>query len=277
VSVSDPVIYPAPRGSAEAVRQDIWRTRLDLEEALSDLLTRMDAKQMIRRRLVVAGRGLARNPVVLSSAAAAIAAGLAAATAPTVRRQWRLAAIGAAGVVTGAAVVMKRRPVIAPVAASVEAPSPSPLERYPSPPGGDVVDVLLEQHRLIQTSLAMVRSASGRRKFYAFTALVDLLNRHEHAEQEIVHPILKGSPGGARVAEDRLYEEASADRLLARLISMGVEDSSFDRQFDALRTIIGKHAWAEETQEFPLLRANVPAERLQSMANQVRAAQSEPW
>ena len=79
------------------------------------------------------------------------------------------------------------------------------------------------------------------------------------------------------MAEERLYEEASADRLLARLISIGVDDSSFDRQFDALRTTIGKHAWAEETQEFPLLRANVPAERLQSMANQVRAAQSEPW
>lgn len=277
MSVSDPVIYPARGGSAEAVRQDIWRTRLDLEEALSDLLTRLDVKQVIRRRLVKAGRRLAGNPVVLSGAAAAVVAGVAAVTAPVVRRQWPLAAIGAAGVVAGAAVVMKRRPVIAPVAASAEATQSPPLDRYPSPPGGDVVDALMEQHRLIETSLAFVRSTSGRRKFDAFAALVELLNRHEHAEQEIVHPVLQRLPGAAQVAEERLHEEAAADRLLARLISIGVYDPSFDRQFDALRTAVGKHAEAEESEEFPLLRANVSPERLQSLANQVRASQSEPW
>jgi hypothetical protein len=58
---------------------------------------------------------------------------------------------------------------------------------------------------------------------------------------------------------------------------MGVDNSAFDRQFAAFAAAARSHMLAEESQEFPLLRASILVERRQSMANQVRAAQSEPW
>jgi hypothetical protein len=289
VDVSDPIRYPARPGSAEAVRQDIWRTRRDLEEALGELLSRADVKAAARRRLRALGRGLARNPATIGGTGLAVAAGAAVAAAPVVRRRWRIVAVGVLGVIAGAMVVSRRRPRIAP-AATVAPANPGTLAPYeavaaaealellpPGPPGGDVVTVLIEQHRQVEAAFRSVLAATEREKFNRFTALVDMLNRHEHAEQEIVHPLLERLDSAAAIAAGRLAEENVADRMLSRLISVGVEDSSFDRQLSELAEAVAKHAAAEEAQEFPLLRANIPADRLQHMANQVRAAQGEQW
>ena len=61
------------------------------------------------------------------------------------------------------------------------------------------------------------------------------------------------------------------------MISRGTDDRHFGRDLATLRALVEAHAAREEADEFPLLRAHLPVEQRQRMANQVRAAQAEPW
>jgi hypothetical protein len=141
-----------------------------------------------------------------------------------------------------------------------------------------VVDVLLGQHRQIDGMFDWVRSTDGADRRGAFAALVDLLHRHERAEGEIVHPVLDELDGTAvDVVAERRREEAAADRAIASLISRGTDHPRFVADLDALHRQVLAHAAGEEAEEFPLLRAQVSNDRLRSMANQLQAAQTEPW
>ena len=145
--------------------------------------------------------------------------------------------------------------------------------------GGDVVDLLIAQHREVEAMFEHVLRAeppNDRRE--AFASLVNQLQRHERAEQEIVHPILRALGGSAAdVARDRLDEESQADRLLTGVIGHGVDSLYFAGGLEELRRAVAAHADHEETLEFPLLRAKVDAARLHYLANQVRASQRGTW
>ena len=125
---------------------------------------------------------------------------------------------------------------------------------------------------------AWVRSTDGAERLGAFAALVDFVHRHERAEKAIVHPALSDLDGPVgRVVADRLDEENAADRTIASMISRGPDNSRFLTDLDHLHAQVRAHAAHEETEEFPLLRAHLAADRRRNMANQVRAAQAEPW
>jgi len=143
---------------------------------------------------------------------------------------------------------------------------------------GDAIDLLLAQHRAIDDLFRHVGTSTGHGRHEAFAHLVSVLQRHETAEREIVHPAVAATGGpGARMAEERADEELVADRLLASLISRGVEDSGFPAGLDRLRDMVAEHAEHEERIEFPLLRQQVPAARLRLMANEIRVTQAGTW
>jgi hypothetical protein len=141
-----------------------------------------------------------------------------------------------------------------------------------------VVDLLIAQHRTLESAFGQIRAARGQARLELFTSLVDLLHQHEHVEQQIVHPALAAAGGETSdLAAARLNEETQLDLMVGRLISTGVDHPTFGRQLDAIQIAMRSHVAHEEAEEFPRLRANLPPGRLQSMANQVHAAQSEPW
>jgi hemerythrin superfamily protein len=149
----------------------------------------------------------------------------------------------------------------------------------PSPPGGDVVDLLIAQHGEVEALFDHVlRAAPPNDRREAFAALVSRLQRHERAEQEIVHPALRALGGpAADAARARLDEENQADRLLTELIGYGVTSRRFPGGLEQLRHAVIAHAEHEETIEFPLLRARLDDAHLRDMANQVRATQRGTW
>jgi hemerythrin superfamily protein len=149
----------------------------------------------------------------------------------------------------------------------------------PGPPGGDVVDLLIAQHGEVEALFDHVlRAAPPDERREAFAALVSRLQRHERAEQEIVHPALRALGGpAADVARARLDEESQADRLLTDLIGYGVTSRRFPGGLEELRRAVIAHADHEETIEFPLLRARLDDAHLRDMANQVRATQRGTW
>lgn len=307
MTTSDPVLYPLPQTQAESVRQDAARTRVELAETVEALAARFNVRRQVGRKIGSAGR---RSGGVwaggLGATAAVIVAGLVYPGGRATRRR-RWATAGAAtlvGMTTLVAVEHRRaserrsggRPNPRPGSVSPGSVRPGlgrpgsapsdplrsgtaqPGTRRPDSTGRDVVDVLLGQHRQIDGMFAWVRSTDGADRRGAFAALVDLLHRHERAEGEIVHPVLDELDGTALdVVAERRREEAAADRAIASLISRGTDHPRFVADLDALHRQVLAHAAGEEAEEFPLLRAQVSNDRLRSMANQLQAAQTEPW
>lgn len=137
----------------------------------------------------------------------------------------------------------------------------------------DVVDVLIAQHALVEDLFRETLTAAGEAKQQRFDELVRVLELHEAAEQEAVHPLARDRIDSPAIVEDRLGEEQLATRLIADLVQLGANADGFDRALAELRIAVLTHARHEERYEFPQLRHTVPAAELASMVAAVRAAE----
>ncbi|MEQ7127678.1 hemerythrin domain-containing protein [Actinopolymorpha sp. B11F2] len=139
----------------------------------------------------------------------------------------------------------------------------------------DVVALLMRQHGQIRNLFDEAERATGDERREAFQCLVRLLAMHETAEEEIVHPLARTTHEGAGdVVDQRLKEEREAKEHLSRMEDMDIADASFPAELATLRRLVMAHARAEERYEFMHLRRFVDPERLRSMANAVKSAES---
>jgi hypothetical protein len=259
MSTSDPVLYPLPAGTTEALQQEAARARADVAQTVEELAERMNPGRLVQSSVSV--------PV-----AAAVVAG--AGTWVAMARSRVLREIAWVGGLAAAALAFAtaRRAVVSrrPTPAARNAASNKPVVREPAVRTGlnDVVDVLLDQHREIVAAFDRVRdAAAGQDRLEAFASLVELLRHHERVEQRVVHPEIAAFADG--VARARVEEEEAADRMLASLISIGVDDRNFDPGLARLQQMVADHAEHEETEEFPVLRERVPAARRRELAGEV--------
>jgi hypothetical protein len=136
----------------------------------------------------------------------------------------------------------------------------------------ELIDAIRIDHQEIKSLMEQVDRAVGDRE-ETFRRLVAKLATHETAEEEVVHPLARKAPNGDAIVEARLEEESEGKSELARLEKMGVDDPAFTAGFEKLRTAVLAHAEHEETQEHPLLRDAVDAERLRKAADLFRKAE----
>jgi hemerythrin superfamily protein len=140
---------------------------------------------------------------------------------------------------------------------------------------GDVVDLLLDQHRAIRELCEQVSTATAADREEPFRSLLRLLAVHEAVEEELVHPYVKRRVDGAKDAvAERVEEEREVNRMLVALDSLGPTNPGFEELFARFRTALLAHADKEESSEFAGLRsATRPAERA-AMAAALRLASS---
>jgi hemerythrin superfamily protein len=138
---------------------------------------------------------------------------------------------------------------------------------------GDVVDLLLEQHRVIRELCAEVEAAAAAEREKPFRSLLRLLAVHEAVEEELVHPYVKRRVAGAKEAvAERVEEEREVNKMLAALDALGPTNAAFEELFTRFRTALLAHADKEESSEFAGIRsATRPAER-SAMGAAVRLA-----
>lgn len=139
-------------------------------------------------------------------------------------------------------------------------------------PQGDVITILLEQHRRIRVLFTHVKQAEGRRKQQAFDELRILLSAHETAEEMVLRPV-SCLDAGAAVADARNQEEKAANKMLASLEAMGMSSAEFDRMFTEFEQAVLEHAEREEQEEFPPVRARESRSTLVGMGAVLRAAE----
>jgi predicted Zn-ribbon and HTH transcriptional regulator len=139
-------------------------------------------------------------------------------------------------------------------------------------PHGDVIAILLEQHRRIRELFTHVKGAEEKRKQQAFDELRVLLAVHETAEEMVLRPVSCKDAGKA-VAEARNQEEREAARMLSRLEAMDVSSAEFDRTFTEFEQAVLDHAEHEEQEEFPPMLAREAQHTLVGMGTVLRAAE----
>jgi hemerythrin superfamily protein len=139
-------------------------------------------------------------------------------------------------------------------------------------PHGDVIAILLEQHRRIRELFTQVNGAKGERKQQAFDELRVLLAAHETAEEMVLRPV-SCADAGAVVADARNQEERDAARMLTVLEAMDVSGAEFGRAFAEFEQAVLDHAEHEEQQEFPAVCARESQHTLVGMGAVLQAAE----
>jgi len=138
----------------------------------------------------------------------------------------------------------------------------------------DVVDELTTDHREVAALLDELLETSdpGTRRDMADTAITELV-RHSVAEEMYVYPAMREHlPDGEKTVEHDVEEHKELERTMKELEGCDAEDHRFMELVRQLRGELRHHATDEENEQFPQLRARIPAEKLVQMRDQVQTA-----
>lgn len=117
----------------------------------------------------------------------------------------------------------------------------------PRPTSGDVLELILDDHRLFEDLLRQARRNDVDRAA-ARTALTELLVAHAEAEEEKVYPTLRKKRAiGAEEEEHGEEEHAEiTEAILGFLEAKGTDTEKYDKALEELATTVNHHSNEEE-------------------------------
>ncbi|KGN31845.1 cation-binding protein [Knoellia sinensis KCTC 19936] len=117
----------------------------------------------------------------------------------------------------------------------------------PRPTSGDVLELILDDHRLFEDLLRQARRNDVDRAA-ARTALCELLVAHAEAEEEKVYPTLRRKRAiGAEEEEHGEEEHAEiTEAILGFLEAKGTDTDKYDTALEELATVVNHHSNEEE-------------------------------
>jgi hemerythrin superfamily protein len=138
----------------------------------------------------------------------------------------------------------------------------------------DVVDVLASDHREFLALISeILASGDGEQRRELADALIAGLVRHSVAEEMFVYPAMRDSvPNGAEAVEHDTKEHKELERTMKELESAEPSQARFTELVHSLQDTLRDHVDDEESEQFPKLRAHLPAEKLTELAGKVETA-----
>ena len=118
----------------------------------------------------------------------------------------------------------------------------------PRPTSGDVVELILDDHRMFEHLLRECRRTDTDRAA-ARQALAEILVAHATAEEEKVYPTLRRTADDITAHEAEHGEEEHAEiteALLAFLRAKGTDTDTYDEALEDLATVVNHHSNEEE-------------------------------
>lgn len=117
----------------------------------------------------------------------------------------------------------------------------------PRPASGDVVDLILEDHRLFETLMRELRDSTADRSA-AREAFAAVLVAHGEAEEEQVYPRLRRKDAISEHEEEHGEEEHAEinEALLALMECKGTDTQKFDDAVETLNEVLQHHLTEEE-------------------------------
>lgn len=140
--------------------------------------------------------------------------------------------------------------------------------------GVDVVDILTADHQEMVQLFGQIEGTpdTGQRKDLADTLIAEVM-RHAVAEEMYVYPAIeKHLPNGAEEVEHDKKEHHEIVQLMKRIEGVEPSDATFMELVRQLEGLLRHHANDEEADQFPKLRAHIPAEKLVEMGEKVQKA-----
>jgi hypothetical protein len=146
----------------------------------------------------------------------------------------------------------------------------------PRPTDGDVVERILEDHRLFEDLLRECRRTDTDRAA-ARTALAEVLVAHAVAEEERVYPELRRSRAISGHEEEHGEEEHAEinEALVAFLEARSPDTQAYEDALEDLATAVNHHAGEEETTILNPAREEVPPERRAELGSAWLARRNE--
>jgi hypothetical protein len=138
----------------------------------------------------------------------------------------------------------------------------------------DVVDILTTDHQEMVSLIAQIESTSdpGQRRDLADTVIAEVM-RHAVAEEMFVYPAVEEHvPNGTKEVEHDKDEHDEIVRLMKQVEDVDAADPEFMELIRELEAKLRHHAKDEESEQFPQLRAHIPAEKLVDLGEKVENA-----
>ena len=131
----------------------------------------------------------------------------------------------------------------------------------PRPTSGDVLERILEDHRLFEDLLRLARRTDADRAA-ARQALAEVLVAHATSEEEKVYPTLRKDRAITAHEEEHGEEEHAEiiEALLAFLRAKGTDTQKYDDALEELATVVNHHSNEEEQTILNPAREDVPLE-----------------
>jgi hypothetical protein len=139
----------------------------------------------------------------------------------------------------------------------------------------DLIDVLVNDHRRVETLFAELESAGGdpeHRPAVVDVVIAELVG-HTVAEELYLHPAVRELlPDGERLAEHGLREQADNEPTLQALDGVPATDPTFEPTLITLIAAVRQHIAGQERDLFPRLRQACPPDRLGDLGKRAEAA-----
>lgn len=143
-------------------------------------------------------------------------------------------------------------------------------------PGGDAVDLLMREHRLVEQLFlqldAAVAAGDEADQRELADRLIEELTAHAAIEEEVLYPAARQVPEAAAMVDESVAEHAELKGLLARLDGKDPGDDDFVEGFGRARDLFTSHVGEEEGDLFPKLRDFFDEHKLVTLRNNLAMA-----
>jgi hemerythrin superfamily protein len=138
----------------------------------------------------------------------------------------------------------------------------------------DVISILTADHKEMITLINEIETTLDppRRRDLADTVIAEVM-RHAVAEEMYVYPAMERHvPNGAEAVEHDKREHEEIVQVMKRMEDVDSSAPDFMEKVRELEGLLRHHANDEETDQFPQLRAYIPAEQLVELGQKVENA-----
>ena len=136
--------------------------------------------------------------------------------------------------------------------------------------GTDVLALLTSQHSEVDDLFDKIDHGHGDKHAH-FMMLADKLAAHATCEEKIFYPAVMAKDTSDQLHES-VEEHLEIKRILADLLTLKVDDATFDAKISVLKENVSHHAHEEEEQKlFPKLRKRLSADELAALGSEVLA------
>jgi hemerythrin superfamily protein len=138
----------------------------------------------------------------------------------------------------------------------------------------DVIDVLTTDHREASELVGQILGSTdpGRRRDLADMLIAELV-RHSVAEEMFVYPAIRDHvAGGQQMVDHDTTEHKQLETVMKRLEGTDAADPEFVGVVQDLERLLADHVRDEEAEQFPKLRASIPAQQLVELKGKVETA-----